>query len=286
MSAIHLGTRTARATLRTGGGLLTRFDVLARGRWHPVLAPARGTGPTRSSAFPMVPWCNRLSRGGVATPDGLAKVATNWPSCDHPVHGTGWLSDWRLLHRTPRSAILGLRQSLTDPYAFECTMVVALEARSLAVTIVVKNTGPSSLPFGLGYHPYFPRRFGTSLRLHAARCRPMDRRGLPMKERPVAAPYDFRHPRPVTPRAISRSYASAGPIELSDPRSPFTTVISSDMSTWMMWAPGGAPYVCIDPMSHEVDAFASADGSACDLLMPGASMGLSFHVTALDVSAS
>ena len=278
MAATNLGTATSRATLQTGGGLLSRFDVRAQGRWYPVLSPARGAGPTGASAFPMVPWCNRLSRSGIETGQGFLDVAANWPSSPCPVHGLGWQAKWSIEHRTPRTATLRMRHAAADPYAFECDMVVVLDARSLAVTLVVRNIGTAALPYGLGYHPYVPRHIGTSLQLGAGKVRQMDPRGLPMAKPPMGPPNDLRHHRRITRRAFSASYATSATAELRSPTVPFATQITSKMSTQMVWAPSGSNYICIEPMSHGVDAFGSRETAARHVLEPGASRRLTMII--------
>lgn len=83
--ALSSGRVQARVTLQ--GAAILQADVDRA----PLLAPARGAGdPTRASCYPMVPWCDRLSAGGVAAADGHHPIDANWDSTPFPVHGYGW----------------------------------------------------------------------------------------------------------------------------------------------------------------------------------------------------
>lgn len=280
MPTIHLGNAVARAALDTRGGVLTRFDVRFGGRWRAVLAPARGRLPTQSSAFPMVPWCNRLSRGGLAMPEGILPIAPNWPTTPYPVHGTGWLSTWDVVHRTPRRATLRLRDTWSDPYDFACDLTVSLHGTRLSLSLSVRNTGLRTLPFGLGWHPYFPRVMGTTLRLKAARRQDMDGHGLPMPERAVSTPCDFRHARLLPQQGLSVAYPAPDGFRLRQPDGLRVECRMSGARSCLLWSPAGSNVVCIEPMSHHVDAFRSVEGTLPHMLAPGAIMHLGLLMAA------
>ena len=278
MPVIHLGNAVACAALDTRGGVLTRFDVRVGGRWRAVLAPARGRLPTQSSAFPMVPWYNRLSRGGLAMPEGILPIAPNWPTTPYPVHGTGWLSTWGVLHRTPRHTTLRLRDRSSDPYDFACDLTAVLQGTRLSLSLSVRNTGPRALPFGLGWHPYFPRAMGTTLRLKASRRQDMDERGLPMPERAVSTPCDFRHPRPLPRQGLSVAYPAPDGFHLRQPDGLRVECWMSGARSCLLWSPVGSNVVCIEPTSHPVDAFGSGEGALAHVLAPDSVMALRFSL--------
>lgn len=280
MPGVQLGNGVARAALGTGGGVLARFDVRSGGRWRAVLTPARGPGPTGAAAFPMVPWCNRLSAGGVSTPDGVLPIAPNWPTTPYPVHGTGWLADWQVVHRTPHRATLRLREHGGAPYRFHCDLTAALRGTCLSLSLRVTNTGPSALPFGMGWHPYVPRPPGTTLRLRASRGQGMDGRGLPMPERAVSPPFDFRHPRPLPRRDLSVSYPAPDSFDLWRPGGFHVACRMSGAECCLLWSPADSDFLCIEPMSHRVDAFSSPEGARPHLLAPGSAMDLCLSISA------
>lgn len=46
------------------------------------------------------------------------------------------------------------------PYPFEISLTIQLLLGNLRTTVLIRNTGEKPMPFGLGFHPYFPTPLG------------------------------------------------------------------------------------------------------------------------------
>lgn len=231
---------------------------------RPILAPARSlVDPAQSACFPMVPWCDRLSAGGVAAADGLLPLPANRPTTPFPIHGHGWQAKWRIARQDAASVELA-HDHAGEPYAYAARLTLSLSPHGLRLALSVTNRGDRPLPYGIGLHPAFPRRPGTVLHVPArARVR-FDARGLPLGEEPLDGD-DFAPARPLRPGAASALYLDAGPARVGGA----TLRVSGAFRHLRLWSPEGAAFLCLEPLSHAVDAFSRRETAAPHDLPPG-----------------
>ena len=164
------------------------------------------------------------------------------------------------------------------PHDFACDLTAALDGTRLSLSLSVRNMGLRALPFGLGWHPYFPRTMGTTLRLKASRRQDMDERGLPMPERAASTPRDFRHARLLPQQGLSVAYPAPDGFHLRRPDGFRVECRMSGARSCLLWSPVGSNVVCIEPMSHHVDAFRSADEALSHVLASNSVMGLRLSI--------
>jgi aldose 1-epimerase len=123
--------------------------------------------PTRSGIPILFPFPNRI-RGGTYTWEGRTfQLPLNDPAGKNAIHGFACRRPWRVVAEGAdgQSAWLsGEFHASADapetlewwPGDFRLRVTYRLAARSLRVEALVDNPGSKTLPFGLGYHPYFP----------------------------------------------------------------------------------------------------------------------------------
>ena len=152
----------------------------------------------------------------------------------HAIHGVGWQRAWSIDAATPIAragarARPARRRRGAWPWPFRATQTFELAAvphgaRCCRTTLTLDNTGAQPFPFGLGWHPFFPRptprrplRFAARRRVAATTrrsCRCSDRRagGVAVPPPPAA-----RRPR----RSTTCSPAGSGaPTSRSRDRRP------------------------------------------------------------------
>ena len=77
-----------------------------------------------------------------------------------PIHGFAHLLSWKVVEKKLHN-IITLKLSSSEetkkyyPYDFVAHISYELTENSLKIKFTVKNTGNNSMPFALGYHPYF-----------------------------------------------------------------------------------------------------------------------------------
>lgn len=257
--------------LELQGAVVTRLDI--RGR--PILHPARGDvsqNPTLGACFPMLPWCNRLSMGEIATREGVISRAANWPSTPFPVHGHGWQEMWQLLQQGQRYIHLRSQRDEPPGYSYSADLKVALHETGATFVVSVTNTGRQAMPFGLGLHPYFSRDSLTLLTLPANKMVTMGTDGLPDEECAVKGKLDFRVARTIGLGALSVFYPDTRSASVTTGSESVSLRCGGCLRHLMLWAPEDLPFVCIEPMSHRVDAFSHRPSAMSHDLRPGTTM--------------
>lgn len=122
--------------------------------------------PTRSGFPILFPFPNRI-RDGHFTWNGTAyQLPLNDPAKKNAIHGFACRRPWKLANigTEADSAAVSAEFSSTSappdiraswPADYLLRVTYRLRSHSLRVEAEVHNPGPKSLPFGLGYHPYF-----------------------------------------------------------------------------------------------------------------------------------
>ncbi len=255
------------------GAVVQSFQIKSNNRWVDILWPHRSTDandPTASACFVMVPWCNRLSAGGVMGQKGLHPMSANWHTTPYPVHGIGWLQPWKVSQIDGSMLDLRLSYRGADPYVFDAHLRISLRSQSLEMDLRVVNTGRATLPYGLGVHPFFPRTSTTTLRLEAHRWNGFDEMGLPQKRGPVPEGLSFAEPCLLEQTAFSAFYENPDRIEIGgQPGIDLIVVERTGCRHAQLWAPKGEPFFCVEPVSHAVDDFSFSSTAAQHFLVPG-----------------
>ena len=173
--SIFLASGGARVDLSPQtGGAIAAFTFEGRNVMRPTPAEARETGDVRAHAcYPLVPYSNRIAEARFAFGGRDVELERNFGGHPHAIHGVGWQRPWRVVARDATSALLAFEHAAASaderawPWPFRATQWFGLAADARGATLTAKlaivNTGDDSFPFGLGFHPFFPRTATTAL---------------------------------------------------------------------------------------------------------------------------
>ncbi|MGK9173301.1 aldose 1-epimerase [Yokenella regensburgei] len=163
MTIHSLQNGTLRLMVSEQGGVIEGF-------WHqdmPLLRPGKQSGvATESACFPLVPFGNRISGNHFTWEGTPCCLEPNVAWDRHYLHGDGWLAHWTCGQKSKVALTLAYRHN-HGVYRYFAQQRFTLGASSLTVTLSVKNEGRQTLPFGLGWHPYFPLTRETRLQAQA-----------------------------------------------------------------------------------------------------------------------
>jgi len=238
------------------GGAVARFE------WEgEALFRARcGEGPLNSACFPLAPFSNRIAFGRFTANGRLVQLAPNFPGSDHPhtLHGYGWLNAWRVEASNGASATLSYRHEAGAwPWCFEARQSFILSAAGLRHQISVRNLSDAEMPVGVGLHPYFPSTPQTIYRgLHRGEWE-TSADGLPLGLRLEDRAIDWWRARPVATRAVDTVYVGReGALVITWPERNLRLAIepSAELSFTTVYAPPGADFFCVEPVSHQTNA--------------------------------
>lgn len=254
--------RLRAAVLPWAGGSLAELSQGEEGgrRWQllrPAPPPWHDADPERAACFPLVPWSNRVSAGGFATPAGRVVLEPNRRGEPFPIHGDGWLLPWEVERRGSERVALALDRSRSAPYAYRAGLDYALLPNGLRMRLSVTHQGAAPMPYGLGFHPWFPYQPGFRLRAAARGMWEETDNHLPG---PLAAvPEDLRlgGDGPLPDRWMNNAFRGwDGVAELAWPAGGRRLRLRCDNAAYfVLYHPPGASFVCFEPVTHPVDAF-------------------------------
>jgi aldose 1-epimerase len=147
-----LGAGIASFKLRKGDGSLVPLMRSAAPvtRWFNDLA-----------CYHLIPWSNRIAASRFTWRQRPCEVKPDWPD-GTAIHGLTKDHPWRIVERTPISAILEFSShdhaGLTYPWPFQASVRYELFDEALGIRLELRNTDMTRpMPAGLGFHPFFPR---------------------------------------------------------------------------------------------------------------------------------
>lgn len=215
------------------------------------LRASTGRAVTDHACFPMVPLCNRLGGNRFAF---AGRDHTLDPNTDDPLylHGDGWLTEWQVRDTGIDHATLTMAHD-KGPFCYGAQQSVGLDGTTVHLRLTVQNRGSDPMPFGIGFHPYFPR--DKALLNFTASARWMeDAEHLPTSRHAVPADADFSTPRPLPQSWQNNAYdgwSGRARIEWPDQRLCLDLRADAVFGTVMLYAPDhDRSFFCLEPMSH------------------------------------
>jgi len=258
----------------------------------PLLRPASDTaGPLESGCFPLVPFGNRVrdNRFRFDGEDFTLRPNTDWDL--HYLHGEGWRSEWEvaassndavtMIHRHDGAAL---------PYSYQAEQRIALLPNGAVLELSVTNLGERAMPFGIGWHPYFPLTPETTLQTGTGRMWTEEAGWLP--GRPVDLPeeMDFSMPRGLPNHWVNNGFEDwSGQARIEWPEHGAALRIEADSlfrSVFLFvsdvsFDPGYTrDFFALEPMSHLADGHNHADLGGLVALAPGARLSGAIRLTA------
>jgi len=232
------------------GGALARFDWIRHGDARAVFRPCPipPVSPSQVACFAMLPWANRLS------PDkfGLAPNRAGEPC---PIHGEGWQSAWEIQFQSATEVRLALDRSHGAPFSYRAELHYSLAEATLQVTLQVRNTGRTAMPFGVGLHPWFERNGDVQLQAAAGNTWQRDELGLPAEAMPLPEGWRFASAQSLPLDAVDHIFGGwDGAARIRLPQQGIDVAIAANMDYYILYAPAGAGFFCFEPVDHMINA--------------------------------
>ena len=291
---LSLAAGSARATISPAfGGAIATFSVDGVDVLRPTPPAERSAGNVRAHAsYPLVPCSNRIAQAKLRFAGSDFELDRNFGQHPHSIHGVGWQRPWRVVAHEGTSALLTLNHTASGnearawPWPFRAaqsfTLRMTQAGATLAVKLSIANTGERAFPFGLGFHPFFPRTPTTALDLDVKSYWENDDTLLPIRR--VALPAEWRTDilSARNARGIDNVFNDwSGIALLTDPARPFDTGIAADRAarSVVVYTPPGGDFVAVEPVMHMTDAFNRAERAEQDTGTRILSAGAGFSCT-------
>lgn len=277
MTIIALSNGDLSVRVSTCGGSILRLD------WGdvPLLRPATDDAKAiESGCYPLVPFGNRI-RGNSFDFDGRRFTLgpnTEWDA--HYLHGEGWLSEWSVEQASGGTVVLTHEHDGSAlPNIYHADQRFALHDDAFEMRLSVTNRGARPMPFGLGWHPYFPMTPQTVLQTQTGQMWSEEEGWLPGTPGPVPAGLDFSAPAPLPQRWVNNGFEDwSGRAVIHWPERKAELEIAADPLFDAMFLfvsdtsfdPGyKRDFFALEPMSHLADGHNMPDLGGLRVLEPG-----------------
>ena len=233
----------------------------------------------------MLPICNRMG-GNQFTFQGTSyHTSANSPVSPLYIHGDGWLEEWDLAERSDHAVTLALyhEASNVSPFTYSAQQIIALEAACLHMTLSVTNKGAKAMPFGFGFHPFFPRSNDMTVMFKSSGHWENNVDMLPKTWTPSAGEMDFNSARHLPERRIDNCFMGwDGRAEIIWPAQDMALRIEADdiFKTCQVYAPQNQAFFCFEPMTHLANGLSQKDYPGFKILQPDETLSerVKFHV--------
>lgn len=277
--------------------------VLAAGNWRAALRPEVGgtiaaldcggvpilrrmpeaaSHALEAACFPLVPYCNRIEGGAFACGERAVTIAPNLAGECHPLHGLGWLAEWRVVQHDAASALLEHAYDGDGewPWAYVAHQHVALDPAGCTVRLMVQNRAAEPAPVGLGLHPYFRRSKETTLTFEANAMLGIDAQHLPDgASHPADTLASWREGARLPARLVDNCFKRwGGTAKIAD---RYGTIVLRGFGAphCHVFAPPGDETLCVEPVNHPPDALNRAPGEM-PVVQQGCAAALAIRVEA------
>lgn len=282
MRVVEIADARTRVGIVPGmGGGIAFMEARLPDRSVPVLRPwaGPGAGPFGLGCILLLPFCNRIFGGGFRFGGAFHPVPPNLPGEPVPHHGGAFQQAWEVVAAGPERADLVLNDGAIGPWRYSARVSYSVENGALLARLDVTNQGPD-LPFGVGFHPWFPRLRDTRLQFSAsgvwlagADSRPTDH--VPLADRPG---WDFSAARPLPSGLIDTAFTGwAGCARLAQRDIAVQLSAPEGLDLLQLYTPPDAPFFCAEPVSHPVNAMNMDGQPGMAALVTGAT--LAAHMT-------
>jgi aldose 1-epimerase len=247
------------------GGAIAAFDWNGAAILRPTRPEALATGAVREFAcYPLVPFSNRIAEATLHWDGNAFALPRYLPAEPHAIHGIGWQRGWNIVERDAGRTLLELAHEPAGeharewPFAFRARQEFTLEACALTLRLDIFNTGDRTFPFGLGWHPFFPRSAEMELGFRARGVWQTEATRLPTRHAEVPPVWDFSTPRTIGTTTADNCFTRWQPPAIVRwPERGLAVEMSADAvcDHLVVFIPQALDFIAVEPVTHMTDAF-------------------------------
>ncbi|TWF58886.1 aldose 1-epimerase [Neorhizobium alkalisoli] len=290
MSILDLKAGSLSLRVSAMGGLILGFWKEDESGPVPLLREAPDDADALSSAcYPLVPFGNRVKGNRFDFEEQSYRFSPNTSWDPHYLHGEGWLSQWSVVEQSDNRATMSFsHRGGHTPYIYRATQTFLLADDGLQLTLSVENQGEEALPFGLGWHPFFPMTPKTTLFAPAQRFWTEVEGWLPGEATAIPDDLDFSEPACLPHRWVNNGFedwSGAAVIAwpersmqlrlMADPILRHAVLFISDATFDPQFR---RDYFCFEPMSHLANGHNLPGFGGLKILQPGQHMSGSIRL--------
>jgi len=210
--------------------------------------------PKQTSAFPMVPFASRITKGKFAWRDQQIGLPPNMPPEPHAIHGFGWQSPWQVYEASDTHVTLRHTYNKADwPQPYSCIQTLTLTPNGLSVSFELTNTGNAAMPAGLGWHPFFPIKDADVMVPTSEIWMQNNDSGFAPQEIPER--YELCRPKAAESLDIDHVFTVVQPkLDISWPTHSISLQSDDLFGFSIIYTSQDGGFICLEPVSHAPDA--------------------------------
>jgi aldose 1-epimerase len=243
----------------SAGGSIARFSIDGRDVLRRMATVDRQSGKgDHASAYPLVPFSNRIANGRLDFEGETFHLARNWPGVNHPMHGDGWCHAWRVVRADDQGAEISYEHAAAGatggwPFRYRARQTYTLESDRLTVTIALDNLEDRAVPAGIGLHPFFVREADTELQTLTQWMWRTDADVLPVERIATPPQADFARARNVNEVNLDNGFdgwTRHATVRWPQARLRLDLEASPTFAHAVIYVPPNRPYFCVEAVSH------------------------------------
>ena len=243
----------------SAGGAIARFAAGDHDVLRPMPEADRRSGRgNNGSAYPLVPFSNRIRDGQLVFEGKTFQLKPNWPGMNHPMHGDGWCHEWKVLRSDAHSAEIAYEHERAAdeggwPFRYRARQSYRLDADRLTIAMALDNLEDHAVPAGLGLHPFFVREADSELQCRTEAVWRTDAEVLPIARIVVPPAFDFSKSRNVNEVTLDNGFDGwdgRATIRWPGRKLRVDLEASAIFRHAVIYVPPGRPYFCVEPVSH------------------------------------
>lgn len=249
------------------GGSITQFCIQRDNRDIAILRRTTATTPDilDTACFPLVPYSGRIS-GAVFDFKGQQIRQPALPQFQpNAIHGHGWLSSWELSAREEQADSARLKIEYHHepdlwPWAYSATQTFEVRSRLLRIETSITNHSDTTMPAGLGLHPYFPAGHGAEIKTKNTGMWSTDAAVLPTEHTSLAADHPFNQAILSEQISLDNVFTGwCGHAAINWPDQDLAVELRADTDYLIIFTPPGEDFFCVEPATHPADSLRTLD---------------------------
>ncbi|AVI50986.1 hypothetical protein C5O00_07275 [Pukyongia salina] len=214
----------------------------------------------------LFPFPNRIKHGRYRFMDKTHSLPVNEPTNNNAIHGIVYTKSFKVISFTENSISLSyIHQGSTGfPFPFSIELHYTFYLQNIELKVLVRNTGDSSFPFGIGWHPYFHTedQSETIIRFSSDTIYEVDDQMIPVRSKQE----EFKELKLEKAEIDNAFQLNNTDVRLIAPKYKLKLQVPDD-SYLQLFTPDHRGSVAIEPISCIADAFNNRIG--LKVLQPG-----------------
>lgn len=239
-----------------------------------------------TASFPLLPWSNRVSRGGFEHDGRFHPLRPNRAGEPFPIHGEGWLQSWHVSAESEGTIDMRLQSQafLGSPFHYEATQRYELKPDGIDQILTVVHTAKQPLPYGVGQHPWLLRTSTTRMQAQVGGVWLNRPDGIPLEHtHRFDDSWDLSNGVLATGSCIDNVFTGwLGVARIDWPDTGIRLTLSTVPSTQtdpaehclIVYRPTAGPWFCMEPVTHPIDAVHLPGRPGLKTLQQGESISL------------